>query len=676
MKPSLQNDPVKYWLNEIAKEEKAHDVYRKQAKEAAEAARDESKNKAHQFNMHWANCRIIKSAIYANRPKSDVRRRYQKPDPEEKELARLVERALEYNMDTEDFETPSMAVVRDYVQVAMGVPRVVYEVTTQPIPDTVEPEIQILANMTGEEIPPTFEQGLEEVTSQAVGIEQVPYKHFHWEPGHSDWKNVNWVAIEVYMSRDAIQKQYEVKLDSAETAEESEREAQKYEDQIQLYEIFHKPSRRVYVVAKGHDEPLKNEPDELNLKGFYPFPRPAFDNLKSDEMIPKPDYQFVKNQIIELNRLSGRRKALVSYIKAVRIYDSRAADVITALESATDGANIPVTNMLEMLESAGSSAGFDRIIADLPMADRVNVVLQLTQQIESVKQEIYEILGISDIIRGTSQASETAAAQNLKGQWANVRLNDKTAEVNRLWRDVLRMMAEIICEHFDPAQLQLMTGITVTPRMAEMMKSDIGRSFAIDVETDSTILRDDQEERQQKLELVNTLLEKLGFVLPLVQQGVMPAELVQEIMLFIVSSHKHGKQLEDSIMGLGGQMGNLQNLQQLQQQLQEAQMQMQQMQQQAGQQIQQVTQQAGQQIQQLQGKLAQYNEREEQRKDFEVKLKAGETQAKVRKINTEAQAQDIENRVIGSKLIGEVEHTEAQTDQIYHNMSTPEVMNG
>ena len=105
-------------------------------------------------------------------------------------------------------------------------------------------------------------------------------------------------------------------------------------------------------------------------------------------------------------------------------------------------------------------------------------------------------------------------------------------------------------------------------------------------------------------------------------------------------------------------------------------MQMQQMQQQAGQQIQQVQQQAGQQIQQLQGKLAQYNEREEQRKDKELLIKAGEASAKVRKINLDSEAQDIENRVIGSKLIGEVEHTEAQTDQIYHNMSTPEVMNG
>ena len=96
-KPSLKKDPVKYWSTKLDREIKAHDKYRKQAQDSADAARDEGKGKSHQFNIHWSTCKIIAGAIYAKRPIPDVRRRYQKPDPEEKELARLVERALEYN---------------------------------------------------------------------------------------------------------------------------------------------------------------------------------------------------------------------------------------------------------------------------------------------------------------------------------------------------------------------------------------------------------------------------------------------------------------------------------------------------------------------------------------------------------------------------------------------------
>jgi len=640
-KPSLKKDPVKYWFSKIDREKKAHDKYRKDGKESADAARDDGSAK-HAFNIHWANCKIVKSAIYAKRPKPDVRRRYQKPNPEEKELARLVERAIEFSMDTKSFETPSMAVVKDFVVSAMGVPRVIYDVNTTPMPDVIEDSLQVTE--------PAFDQGLEEIAAQSVGIEHIPWKHFHWEPGHSDWNNVGWIAIEFYQSREKAEREYGVDLKSGEADQEGHREAEKYEDQIQLFEVFHKPSRRVYVITRGHDEPLRDVEDKLNLQGFYPVPRPAFDNLKSDELIPKPDYQFIKHQVIELNRLTQRRSNLVKHIKAVRIYDSKAADIISALENATDGANIPVTNMVEILESAGGSAGFERIIAELPMADRVAVVRELDIQAESTKQQIYEIIGIGDIIRGSTQASETATAQQLKGQWANVRLNDKTSEVNRLWRDVLRMMAEVICEHFDPRQLFMMTGIEVTPGMQEMMQSDIGRSFAIDVETDSTILRDDQEERQQKLELVNILLEKLSFVLPLVQQGTLPVEMVQEILLFIVSSHKHGKQLEDSIQGLGEQMGNLQNLQQLQQQLQQSQMQIQQLTQQGHEAVQQIKEQAGQQIQQLQGELGKVNQRKESREDAKVQIEQ-------RKVG-----------IMGADKQSESGLDKAKTDEIYHGM--------
>ena len=37
------------------------------------------------------------------------------------------------------------------------------------------------------------------------------------------------------------------------------------------------------------------------------------------------------------------------------------------------------------------AAGFERIIADLPMNDRIMVMAELTKMAEEVKQEIYEI---------------------------------------------------------------------------------------------------------------------------------------------------------------------------------------------------------------------------------------------------------------------------------------------
>lgn len=624
---------VQKWTRLLEKEIEAHKTFRKEAETSEDAARDDVKNKKYKFNIHWSNCKIIRSAIYANRPKPDVRRRFTKQDDDEKELARMVERALEYNLDINEFDTPANAISKDFVQTALGVVRVVYDAD-------VDGDIN-----EGEE----GEQSAE-ITAQNVGIEHIPWKHFHWEPGNHQWKDVNWIAYEYFTTVKAIKDEYGVEVATTKDGDKKRTEAEKYRDEVQLFEILDKSTGNIIIIAKGHNEPLSNEPDGLKLKGFFHSPRPAFDNTKSDELVPKPDYCFISSQIDELNVLQARRGKLIASIKAVRLFDSSITDLLSSLESSADSVSIPVENMTERLEGAG---GFERMIADLPMQDRVNVIRELDVQIESVKQQIYEVSGISDIVRGSTNANETAAAQQIKGQWAGVRLNDKTKEINRVWRDTLRMMAEVICEHFEPQQLTMMTGIQISPRMVEMMRGDVSRSFAIDIETDSTIMKDDMEERQQKLELVNVLLEKLSFVLPLVQQGLMPIEMVQETLLFIVSAHKHGKQLEDVISGLTEAMGNLQNLQKVQQELQQAQQQMQGMQQQLG----------------------QFNERDEARKDSESEAKVSQMQTQSLEsewnwMNGEDDDLDEAEQIAG------IDKTVAETDKIKTETVFGAVRNG
>jgi hypothetical protein len=54
----------------------------------------------------------------------------------------------------------------------------------------------------------------------------------------------------------------------------------------------------------------------------------------------------------------------------------------------------------------------------MPIDGLAKIVLQLVEQREQVKQTIYEVTGISDIVRGASKADETATAQQIKGRWA------------------------------------------------------------------------------------------------------------------------------------------------------------------------------------------------------------------------------------------------------------------
>ena len=136
--------------------------------------------------------------------------------------------------------------------------------------------------------------------------------------------------------------------------------------------------------------------------------------------------------------------------------------------------------------------------------------------------------------------------------------------------------------------------------------------------------------------------------------------------MFIVGAHKHGKQLEDAIMGLGEQLSELQNIQQLQQQMQQMQQQLEQTQQQGQQQVAEIQKQAGQQIDQLNKELSKFSNRDEDRKDQEVSIKRGTSIAKAYKDMQDADAQEIENRLLGPSLVADIQKVKVETDHIEH----------
>jgi hypothetical protein len=61
----------------------------------------------------------------------------------------------------------------------------------------------------------------------------------------------------------------------------------------------------------------------------------------------------------------------------------------------------------------------------MPIIDFMNALDKLFLAREQCKQAIYEVMGISDIMRGATKASETATAQRIKGSMGVSRLDDR-----------------------------------------------------------------------------------------------------------------------------------------------------------------------------------------------------------------------------------------------------------
>ena len=587
---------VAYWFKKLGREEKAHEKFRRAAKAAEEAYFDERQDGLKNlFPIFWSNVNTLHSALYQHNPKPDVRPRYSFEGPQAqiaKQAATLVERAISYALDTTDFSTSADRVIDDFLVTALGVPWVEYDA-------------KIKRDAQGQPA---------EIALQTIRLVHKPWSRFHWEPG-KDWEDVDWIACDDYLTASEIKEQFGKEPSGEGTRKRERTEADKYATTFRVVSVYHRPKRTVYVVCEDFDDPLEVRRDALKLADFYPCPLPLMSNVRSDDLTPKPDYAFYEAQCDYINRLTQRIHNITGQLKVAGFYDAQLGE-LAQLANADDGTMIPVQNLLERLNSANGAASFDRVVAQLPLADKATVLGQLYDLREKAKAEVYEITGISDIVRGVTVASETASAQQQKGQWAQVRIARRKRQVNDALRGVFRIMAEIMAEHFTPETWMLTTGMQPAPEVLAALKTDVGRTLLIDVETDSTVAMDDQDEQTQRLTMLKEVTPFLQAILPMSQQGLLPADLTKELLLTAVGGFKYGKTLEDVLNGLPGTQ---QQLQQLQQQLQQGQQQAMQLQQQL--------QQAQAQIEHLGGQKAQVEQMKAQGDMAQAQASIAKTQA-------------------------------------------------
>ena len=173
-------------------------------------------------------------------------------------------------------------------------------------------------------------------------------------------------------------------------------------------------------------------------------------------------------------------------------------------------------------------------------------------QIVTGKQAVYEIMGIADVLRGSSDPNETLGAQQMKGQFASKRLKFMQNEVAVFATELLAIKAQIICKHYQPDTILKMVGADqfsqdeqqLIPQAIELLKSDVMSDFRIEVSSDSMIEVDEEQEKQDRMEFLNavgTYMEK-AIMLPPALHAV-----AGELLLYGVRGFKTGKQLEGQI---------------------------------------------------------------------------------------------------------------------------------
>lgn len=581
MAESATHPTVKAWLTEIDAARKREQDFRKTGDTILQIY-DGSKQESTPFNILFSNTETLLPALYSTVPRPVVQRRFKDDDPLGKLASDAGRRMLEFLLDTnlsdyDPFDTVMRHTTLDALLPGRGTSLVKYD-----------------ADITGMDDEDSAEDQTQETPTAYVQSEMVCLETKHWNRVYygyaKKWSKVPWVAFEDYIDKEEATRLFgkaiagKMTFSTDDPAERDREQGQPKEETHQgerktacIYQIWDKSAKKVlYVSAAYPDAMLKEDDDPLGLSGFFPCPKPMAFVEKTHSLIPTALYTTYENQAMELNKIQIRINRMVEAMKARGIYDSSLGTEIQRVMDADETTLVPSDSS----SSLAAEKGMDNAIWFMPLDKIQQALQQLYQARESCKQVIYEITGISDILRGASQASETATAQNIKNQWGTLRLKRLQKEVARYARDLMRLMLELAATKLSEdtwakatglpfltseqaqqvqtlALIAQQTGQPLDPQtqaklhapvwgtVLDLLRNDLERAYRIDIETNSTVEPEAAEDQKNISDLMTALGQYLNGVGPLVAKGVMPFEVAQAMMLAISRRFRFGSEIED-----------------------------------------------------------------------------------------------------------------------------------
>ena len=594
--PALEPKSAKAWINLIEESEEAFATWNDHCdnidKQYASLSRLSSMNRDKQFQMFWANCEVIKPSIYAKRPEPVVVPKFKDKRPVYQAASEIAERCAVVAFDITHINELMLLIRDDLAMASRGVAWCRYE-----------------------------SGGRGRYDHEKVCIDFKNRRDFLHSISRN-WTEVTWVAAASYLTRSQARKrfrktsgdeyqraEYEVDRDSKEVGGSDNRERAKF------WEIWHRGQRRVVWVAKGCEKILDEDEPHLDLANFFPCPKPAYGTVQRGSLVPVPDILQYKDQLDEVNLLTGRIHALSEALEAKGFYPAGGAEIGDAVQTA-----ITTHTPGQMLVPIANWAAFGstkEVIVWLPIDMIATTITALVALRKQVIEDIYQIMGLADIMRGQTDPDETLGAQQMKSDYGSKRIKDKQAEMVRIARDLVEIVLEIITEKFDDttiiemsqtelpttkmvqqkieevmkqmqAQQQQMLQISQNPQVQQLaqqqpdmakqameqaqkaqdaaiqtinqlkekptiqqvlafLKNNRAKSFVLDIETDSTIMVDENAEKQRRTEFVGMLATLLPQLAAMIQGEPKVAPFCGEVIKFSTAPYRAGRSLDGAI---------------------------------------------------------------------------------------------------------------------------------
>lgn len=621
IKPLIQKYSPRWWKAQITQSEERRRKFIETAEESIRVYNAQKQvgilnDAERRLNVWWYCINTLLPAYYSSTPKAEVNLRKRTGGLPYELGSVILERNTQFVMDTHfDFDKVGYNAALQFLLTGQSVLWARYVAKFE----TVLEEIAVIQDPTGQLIdgmgrPYTGDTEIlqpgegnilmasmevEKKVSEKALLDVIQYNDYNCSDARSE-DEIEWQSRRAFLDRSQAEQLFgrdvanDLVYDSFPEVMKKDlaRKEDKFEGKAELHEIWCEATNKVYWLQKtGEKAIIESSEPPTKFEKFYPC-SVIRQSADPDSVVPVSDYAHVRDQILEVERLTTRIHAVTQAIRTNFLYDAAMGPTVEQL-FAGDLKGTPIINWPSYKGRGGLQAG----VEFYPVEPFVNALNVLQGARGAALQQLYETMKVSDLLRGTSEQYKSATANRLENQWSSLGLVVRQNMFSKFISDGISNLGTIVAEQFDPetileigdahALIEPTIYIPPAPPMPEMtlegmppmapppapdplqkideMKQQIigllrdnkKRSYRIQIATDSMIAIDQQQQQQDGAMLIEQAGQFFDQMRGLVDQY--PPLLDFSISLFqnMIKRMKGGKELDGIFTKAMQQVGEI-----------------------------------------------------------------------------------------------------------------------
>lgn len=622
IKPLVERFSGSYWKAEITKAEERSKKFIEAAEESIRVYNAQRQvgilnDTERRLNSWWYCVNTLLPAYYSSTPKAEVSLRKMAGGVIEEMSATVLERNVQYILDCEfPFDQVGYNAALQFLLTGRSVLWARYEVEIE------EEEVEIALFQTPDgglvdDKGAPYDGDLEETRPGPGGIilakikveqkddeeavlDVVQYNDYFCSDARNETE-VLWRARRAYVTRKDAEKVFgedkadELHYDSFpdKATKDFNKDDTKYEGKAEIYEIWCKESEMVYWGSKSVDSfIIQREEPAIDFEGFFPCTVIA-QSQDPDSVIPVSDYIHVRDQVLEIERLTTRIHAVTQAIRTNGLYDAALGLQVEQLMIG-DLKMVPVINWPSYKSRGGLQAG----VEFMDITPYVNALQILQGARQTALDQLYETLKVSDLLRGTSEQYKSATANRLESQWSSLGLIVRQNMFCKFISDAIGKLGAIVASQFEPDTLfevananALIAPLLPPPpeppapemgpdgqpmpmppappydpvvfieqfkqQILDLFRDEDKFNYRIQVTSDSMVAIDQQQSQAEGAKLMETCGAFFDQMRSLIEQYPPLLEFSIELFKNVIKRYKGGKELDGIFTKALGQIGEI-----------------------------------------------------------------------------------------------------------------------